>query len=144
MDLNEKHQQNQQNDEFQETFSQIISISWKIILGATILSLIIGLIFSYTQWFEDVPSTWYAWPLSYLLGAMVNLFAFNLLKNNIATLSSNSNRAGASTNYLIRFAIYGFILYLAYQNTILNVVVVALGFLTVKIAIYIHTFYNNR
>lgn len=127
------------NDEYKTAFSKIITISWIIILSVTTVVTIISLILYYGKWF-DFSLYWYSWPLSYLLGTMVNLFAFNLLKNNIASLSSESNIASSTSNYLIRLLIYGFALYIAINNEKLNTVFVFMGFLTVRIAIYIYSF----
>lgn len=129
------------NIEFQMTFSKIVSIAWIITLVVSSMILIVSLVFYYGGWF-NWPETWYSWPISFILGSMVNLFAFNLLKNNIGTITGNNTKGitNSFSNYVIRMASYGFILYIAIVNSTLNPYLVASGFLTVRIAIYIYSF----
>lgn len=129
---------NNENLEFQLTFSKIIRISWIIMLILSIVVIIISLFFDLNYW--------YSWSVSYLLGAIVNLFAFNLLKNNISSLTSEVKRGitNSFSNYVIRFAIYGFVLYIAFTSDKLNPYFVAGGFLTVRIAIYIFSLLNKE
>src|SRR5690554_7225076 len=106
------------NNEFRQAVSKIINISWKIIFIGIIIVSSITVIFYFGY---NIPKYWYSWTLSYLLGTMVNLFAFNLLKNNINTLTFDKNNIGKSTsNYLIRLLIYSFVLYIAFTNDKLN------------------------
>jgi len=69
------------NLEFHRTYRSIINITWIIIIFVSVILLILSLIFNDNQWFT--------WNVSYLLGAMVNIFAFNLLKNNVANITAD-------------------------------------------------------
>jgi hypothetical protein len=139
---------NDNNLEFQIAYSKIIKLSWIIIIAVASIITILGTVAYLSDWaINDQDYTWYKWPLSYILGAMVNLFAFNLLKININTLSSDNKSGGISasfSNYVIRFAIYGFIFYIAFTSRNLNPYFVAGGFLTVRIAIYLYSFLNKN
>jgi hypothetical protein len=139
---------NDNNLEFQIAYSKIIKLSWIIIIVVASIIAVIGIITDMRNWVtNDQYYTWYKWPLSFVLGAMVNLFAFNLLKNNISALSSDNKSGSISSsfsNYVIRFAIYGFIFYIAFMSKNLNPYFVAGGFLTVRIAIYLYSFLNKN
>ena len=128
-----------ENEVYQATYRNVISISWLIMLSVSILLIFISLLF-----FKD--ELWYKLSLSYLLGAMTNIFAFNLLKNNIANISSNTKNviSGSFSNYLVRLMIYGFVLFISFNNDKLNPYIVLSGFLTVRIAIYIYSWIKRK
>jgi|SRR5690554_3524089 len=127
-----------EEDQFEQTYSIIIGLGWLVTLVFSLVYLTIGLVFYFGQWF-DFPNSWYEWPISYFLGAMVNFIAFTLLKNHLGNLSKDSKRRSAAGNYIIRFALYGFFLYLAFDSSRLNPFIVASGYLTIRIAILIYT-----
>jgi|GEM_PF-1890352 len=119
-------------NEMYAVYQRIIRLSWLIIAVISTFLTLINIIF-----FLDLG--WYHLPLSYLLGAMTNLLAFNLLKNNIHKITDDKRKAftQSSTNYVLRFIIYGFVLYFSFTNDKLNGFIVFGGFFTVKVAIYL-------
>jgi hypothetical protein len=123
--------------ELQKTYGMIITIGWILTIIITIVLTILNFIF-----YKDV---WYAWPVSFILGAMVNFFTFNLLRNYIVSLTSDvkSGISSSFSNYIIRFAIYGFVFYIALQNAVLNEYIVASGFIIIRVAIYIYSYLNR-
>jgi hypothetical protein len=125
------------NQELQLTYNKVLGIAWVVMAVGSVLYLILGLIFN--------QSLWYAWTLSYVLGAMVNFFTFNLLRNNVMGLTGDvkSGISSGFSNYVIRIAAYAFIVYIAFKNDTLNPYVVATGFLTIRIAIYIYSYRNK-
>lgn len=127
------------NQDFNNTYRKIIGISWGIMISVSIILIVVSIIF-----FAKQP--WYILTISYVLGAMTNIFAFNLLKNNIANISADNTSAitGSFTNYAVRILIYGFVLFISLDNEKLNPYIVALGFLTVRIAIYIYSWLNRK
>jgi hypothetical protein len=128
------------NQEFDKAFSKIVFYAWVIIIIITSIVTIASLIFYFGGWYK-FPDYWYSWPLSYFLGAMVNLFTFNLLKKNIALISGDSKGISrAVSNYIIRFFIYGFVLFIAFKNEKLNPFFVLGGYFTVRIAMYIYSY----
>jgi len=126
------------NQDFNITYQKIIGISWIIMISVIILLSSGSLIFA------QIP--WYSLPLSYLLGAMTNIFAFNLLKNSVANISADSRASisGSFSNYAVRIAIYAFVLFISLNNDKLNPYVVASGFITIRIAIYIYSWLNRK
>ncbi len=128
-----------ENLEFYTLYHKVIRISWLIILIMCLLLLIISLVF-----FPE--NLWYKLSLSFLFGSMTNLFAFNLLKNNVMNSTSNFRKAFASSssNYIVRFIIYGFVLYVSFQSGKLNPYVVAAGFLTARIALYLSLWLKRK
>lgn len=133
-----------QVDELMEVYSKVITNAWLIMIGLTVIYTVVGLTFYFGGWLGNQPKTWYEWPLSFILGAMVNLFTFTLLKNNIAAFSKDSKPINSSTNYVIRLAIYAFILYISFKSDNLNAYIVATGFIVVKLAIYKYTFSKKK
>ncbi|QVK17785.1 ATP synthase subunit I [Mycoplasmatota bacterium] len=127
------------NQDFNTTYQKIIGISWVIMISVIIILSLVSIIFLSEQ-------PWYSLPISYLLGAMTNIFAFNLLKNNIANITADSKNAiaGSFTNYAVRLMIYAFVLFISFNNDKLNPYVVASGFITVRIAIYIYSLLNKN
>jgi len=126
-------------DEMYAVYQRIIRLSWLIIaVVSSILTLINIIFFGHLDW--------YHFPLSYLLGAMTNLLAFNLLRNNILKLDDDKHKAVSQsfTNYVLRFIIYGFVLYFSFKNDKLNGFIVFGGFLTVKAAIYLSLLLKNK
>lgn len=126
------------NLEFHRTYRNIISITWMIIIFVSIILLILSLIFNRND-------LWY-WNISYLLGAMTNMFAFTLLKNNIANITADatSSISGSFSNYAVRLMIYAFVLFVSFNNNKLNEYIVASGFLSVRLAIYIYSFRKRK
>ncbi len=127
------------NQDFNTTYRKIIGISWLIMISVSIILSLVSIIFLAKQ-------PWYILTISYILGAMTNVFAFNLLKNNIANISADNTSAitGSFTNYAVRLLIYGFVLFISLDNEKLNPYFVALGFLTVRISIYIYSWLNRK
>lgn len=125
------------NDEFNKIVSKIVGYAWLILIIISIVLLVANLI-AYFKY--DYSPMWYTWPLSYVLGAFVSLFAFNLLKKGIKT----ANATSTMKNYLIRYSIYGFVIAYAILNDKINPIIVFCGYFTIKLAIYIHTFSNQK
>lgn len=128
-----------ENYELQNLYRKIISISWIIILSVSVILTIISLIFFPGE-------LWYKLTLSFILGSMTNLLAFNLLKNNVSNVTSNARKAISDTisNNFIRLIIYAVVLFISFKSDKLNAYVVATGFLVVRISIYIQTFLDKR
>ncbi|ERJ11465.1 ATP synthase subunit I [Haloplasma contractile] len=129
--------ENNDKNNYNHSYTMILNISWIITLVICSVLLIINLIINRS----------FAYPLSYFLGAMTSMMSFTLLKNNLggdhlgATKGINFKNFG---NYLIRMAIYGGVLYISIQKTTFNPIIVATGFLTVKIAIYTYAILNKN
>ncbi|HEY8365384.1 MAG TPA: ATP synthase subunit I [Haloplasmataceae bacterium] len=128
-----------ENYELQNLYRKIISISWIIILSVSVILTVISLIFFPGE-------LWYKLTLSFILGSMTNLLAFNLLKNNVSNVTSNARKAISDTisNNFIRLIIYAVVLFISFKSDKLNAYVVATGFLVVRISIYIQTFLDKR
>ncbi|MDF2699144.1 MAG: hypothetical protein K0Q49_700 [Haloplasmataceae bacterium] len=130
-----------ENIELDTLYRKVINLSWVVLICISVILGMLSLIF-----FPNI--LWYKLSLSYLLGAMTSIFAFNLLKNNVSNLSSNARRAisGSSSNYAIRFVIYAFVLFFSFkfENEKLSPYLVALGFLTVKVGIYLNALLKKK
>lgn len=141
--LNTEPKEQIEDTDFRQVTSQIIAIGWGVMGVVTGIYMLIGLVFFLGGWFST-PRTWFEWPLSYVLGAMVNFLAFNALKNNVAALSQNTKIASPIANYFLRFILYGFVLYFAYVSPRLNPFIVASGYFTIRVAIYIFSFIHKN
>ena len=129
---------------FLKTYRKIIRIAWIVMISLSIISYLISIVF-----FKNFD--WYMFPLSFLLGAMTNIFAFNLLKNNVANITDDVKSAisGSFSNYAVRLMIYAFVFMISLKNfqsgnAKLNPILVVAGFFTVRIAIYIYSWSNRK
>lgn len=128
-----------ENVEFQKAYRSVISIALLIIIIVSAILLTLSLLFNRGD-------SWFTWNVSYLLGGAVNLFAFNLLKNNVANITADAKSAisGSFSNYAVRMMIYAFIVFISLNSDKLNVWFVIPGFLSVRIAIYIYSFLKRK
>lgn len=82
----------------------------------------------------------------YLFGMIINILNFRLMSLSIKkalTLKEGSAQKYAVSNYLVRYIIYGIVLYIAAVADYLDLLAVVLGFFTVKLIIISDTFFDQ-
>ncbi len=118
-------------------FSKLINLSLLITLVISIIYLVIGLIIGES----------YDLAISYFIGALTNILGLTLIKNDVNKKFDrvkNQKHAFGFTGFLLRFVIYGVVLYISTQKQTLNPYILVTGFFTVRIAIFIFSFkYRN-
>ncbi len=88
-------------------------------------------------------------PMPYILGLLfgmvINLLNFRLMSLSVTkALTYNQGRAQmyATVNYLVRYLIYGIVLYIAATADYIDLLSVVIGFFTVKLIIISDTFFD--
>lgn len=86
------------------------------------------------------------WLLGYVFGTLVSLLMFRLLAITVDEAIEkefNGARALVLKRYIIRYLIYGVVLYVAIQKSYLNFLAVVVGLFTVKFTILGETLYKS-
>lgn len=117
----------------------------RIMLRAGIIALFFSVILSVFLLFFNQNPIPYA--LGLLVGSGINILLFRLHYLNLSTLldrNAGAAKKGASFNYSIRYFITFAVLAISYLSKSLNFVTCALGFLMIRISIYIEVFYQKK
>lgn len=119
--------------ETDKTILRTISYAWKLTVIVAIILFVVS--FDYT------------WPLSFILGAVTSLLNYNILIKSVDRYINKGQQAArirSVGSYLIRFGIYGFVMYQGIITESINIYTLIPGFFVVKIAIILDAIINRE
>lgn len=129
-----------EDETFKKTASGILRIAWFLLLSITLLLVVANIIAYYSFEFSNY---WFEWPVSYLLGAIINIINFNILKLALSNPNYVPKSSKVSNNYFIRMVLYAATCFIALKVKVFNIVPVIIGFFTIRVAIFIYTLKNR-